>query len=523
MSKICSVEEAISLIKSNDLIVSDGFVLAGTAECVLKAIEKKFLETGEPRNLTGVFTASQGNGAGMGYDHLAHKGLLKRIIGGHFGLTPGIMKMISNGDFEAYNFPMGVMASLYRAAVKQIPGELTKVGLKTFVDPRLQGGKMNSKTIEDLVELVQLKGEEYLFYKRPKIDVAIIRGTTADENGNVSIEHEAAPLNMKLIAMATKACGGKVIVQVKNIAQAGSMLADKTHIAGIYIDAVVLANEPEREHRQTVGSFYEQSMSAHVNVPLNKIEPLPLNERKILARRASMELVPNAVVNLGIGIPEGVAVVAAEEGIGDQLILTTESGIVGGIPCGGGDFGAGQNALSVVEMLTQFDFYDGGGLDLTVLGMAEINPKGDVNVSKFGPKAPGCGGFINISQNTKNVVYCGTFTAGGLKLKVGEGKLEILQEGKNKKFKKEIEQITYSGEIGYKTGQNVLYVTERAVFKLTKKGLELIEIAPGVDLNKDILEQMEFVPEISKNLMLMNQGIFSDEIYGLKELVMSKK
>jgi len=329
------------------------------------------------------------------------------------------------------------------------------------------------------------------------------------------MEHEATPLEMRTIAMAVKATGGKVICQVKYVATAGSITADQVNIPGKFVDAVVVSPNPLKEHCQTKSYYYEPSWSGHTIVPMAAISPLPLDERKVMARRSAMELVPNAMVNLGIGVPEGVAVVGAEEGFGDQLTLTCESGIFGGIPGGGGAFGAGQNANSIIDMRTMFDFYDGGGLDLTVLGLAEINRKGDINVSRFGPKIPGCGGFTNISQNTRRVVFCGSFTASGLELKIGNGKLTILKEGKNKKFVKEVQQITYSGEYGASIGQNVIFVTERAVFCLTKEGLMLIEIAPGVDLQKDVLSQMEFAPLISDNLKLMDDRIFREEKMGL--------
>lgn len=510
MSKIVSMDAALDLIQDNAVIGSSGFVMAGTAESVFKALGERYAKTGHPKNITGVFCASQGDGVDQGYNHLAQDGLIGTIIGGHFGLTPKLGAYMSQNKCKAYNYPLGVMAALFRDAIQQRPGEMTKVGLKTFVDPRLEGGRINAVTTENQVKVVEFEGEEWLYYPTPKFDIAIIRGTAADEKGNVTIEHEAVKLEMRTIAMAVKACGGKVIVQVKHIAAPGSLTADRVEIPGTFIDAVVVCPDPTAEHRQTVGAFYDPSMSGHMNVPMESIPPLPLNVRKVLARRAAMELRPNSVVNLGIGVPEGVAVVAAEEGFGDQLTLTTESGILGGVPCGGGAFGAGQNAMGILDMRTMFDFYDGGGLDMAVLGLAEVNQKGDINVGRFGPKTPGCGGFINISQNTRKVVFCGAFTSGGLELEIGGGKLHIVKEGSNRKFVAQVQQVTYSGEYGASIDQDVTYVTERAVFKLTREGLVLTEIAPGVSLEKDVLGQMDFKPIVSKDLAIMDARIFTD-------------
>lgn len=514
MSKIKTMDEALDLIQDGAVVASSGFIIAGTAESILKALGERYEKTGHPRNLTCVFAASQGDGKSLGYDHLAHDGLIGTVIGGHFGLTPKLGEYIAQSKFKAYNFPLGVVAALYRAAIQHRAGELTKIGLKTFIDPRLEGGKLNSATTEDLIRVVNFEGSEWLYYPTPKFDIAIIRGTTGDADGNISMEHEAVKLEMRSIAMAVKATGGKVIVQVKNVAAKGTMTADMVEIPGIFVDAVVQSPDPMAEHRQTKDVFYDSSMSGHLIVPVDQIAPLPLDMRKVIARRCVMELVPSAVINLGIGVPEGVAAVAAEEGFGDELTMTAESGVIGGIPCGGGAFGASQNSMGYLDMRTIFDFYDGGGLDMTVLGLAEANAKGDINVSKFGPKTPGCGGFINISQNTRKVVFCGTFTSGGLKLAIGDGRLTILQEGKSRKFVKTVQQVTYSGEYGASIDQNVLYVTERAVFRLTRGGIELTEIAPGADLVRDILEQMDFKPLVSKNLKLMDERIFRAEKMG---------
>lgn len=397
-----------------------------------------------------------------------------------------------------------------------MPGHLTKLGLKTFVDPRLEGGKCNAVTTEDIVKVVEFEGEEYLYYKTPKIDVAIIRGTIADSLGNISLEEECLPLDMRELAMAAHACGGKVIVQVKYTCD--RLMTDKVSIPGIFVDAVVVAQEPVRTHGMTALTFYDPSMAGHVFVPMEATARIPLNAKKVIARRAAMELITGSTVNLGVGSPEFVANIAQEEGCADLVTITSESGAVAGVPMGGKNFGAVQNAWAIMEEGRQFDFYDGGGLSTSFLGLAETDKIGNVNVSHFGTSVTGCGGFINISQTTKNLVYCGTFTAGGLKETFGDGKMTIVQEGKNKKFMNSVQQITFSAEFGVETNQNVLYVTERAVFKLVKDGLKLLEIAPGVDLQKDILDQMEFAP-IVEDYKLMDARLFCEENMGLKGMM----
>ncbi|MBE6008446.1 MAG: hypothetical protein E7235_04530, partial [Lachnospiraceae bacterium] len=401
MSKIMTAAEAVGLIKDSDVIAASGFILAAAAETLFKSLGERYQKTQHPSDLTLVFAASAGCGGsgGMGHDHLCQDGMIGKVIGGHFGLAPCLGRYIAENKCKAYNFPLGVMTALYRVAIQNRKGELSKVGLGTFCDPRLEGGRLNSVTTEDIIRVEDFDGEEWLYYPVPEFDIALIRGTTGDEDGNITIDHEISKFELRDIAMAVHAHGGKVIVQVKDIAAKGTLTADKIEIPGTFVDAVVVAKEPLNEHRQTKAGYYDSSMSGHLNIPVGAIKPLKLDVRKVIARRCAMELVPDAVVNLGIGVPEGVSAVASEEGLSDQLTLTTESGLLGGIPCGGEAFGASQNAIGHLTMRNMFDFYDGGGLDLTVLGLAECNVKGDINVSRFGVKVPGAGGFINISQN----------------------------------------------------------------------------------------------------------------------------
>ncbi|UCC22155.1 MAG: acyl CoA:acetate/3-ketoacid CoA transferase [Planctomycetota bacterium] len=513
-NKVMPVEEAVRLIKDGDTISTSGFFGSCFAEEVAIAIEKNYLSEGKPRDLTLFFPAGQGDYENRGGNHFGHEGLLKRAIGAHWGTMPKLYKLAVENKIEAYTFPQGPIVHMFRDIAAHKPRTITTVGLGTTVDPRNEAGKLNKVTKEDMIELIEFDGKEYLAYKTFPIDVAILRGTTADTDGNITMEKEALILEVLAMAMAAKNSNGTVIVQVQRLAERGTLKPKDVKIPGILVDAVVVA-KPEN-HVQTFGTDYNPSYSGEVRVPMEAIPPIEMSERKIIARRAAFELRPGHVVNLGMGVPEGIASIANEERILDQLTLTAEPGIIGGVPAGNWDFGAGANTDAIIDQPAQFDFYQGGGLDIAFLGLAQADEQGNVNVSKFGPKLPGPGGFIDITQNSKLVVYLGAFTASGLEISVENGSLKILKEGKIKKFVKQVEQVTFSGKYAISKGQLVLYVTERCVFRLTEKGLLLVETAPGIDVKRDILKQMEFEPIIDGNVRVMDKRIFEECPMGLR-------
>ena len=517
-AKVVTAQQAVELIHDRDVLVCSGFGVVGVPDELLLALRERFESSQAPRDLTLIFGGGPGDGQSQGLNRIAIDGLVRRAIGGHWGLVPRLGSMAIENRIQAWNLPLGVISHLYRDLAAGLPGNLSRVGLGTFVDPRLQGGKVNACTTEELVSVTELAGEELLFYRVPRPQVAFIRASVADPEGNLSFEREALTQDTLAIAMAVKNAGGIVIAQVEYLCERGSLLPRQVKVPGILVDCVVLAR-PEY-HQQTYGTAYHPALSGQIRVPLDALPAMAFDERKIIARRAAFELMPNAVVNLGIGMPEGVADIANEERLLPYMTLTAEPGVVGGVPGSGLNFGSSTNATAQLDMNQQFDFYDGGGLDLAVLGLAECDARGNINVSRFGPKLAGAGGFINITQNSRTVVFVGTFSAGGLKIALADGRLTIQQEGRHRKFVQAIEQVTFSGEYAAKTGKKVLYVTERCVFALTPEGLELVEVAPGIDIERDILAQMAFRP-IVRQPVLMDARIFRSEPMGLKDSLLA--
>jgi propionate CoA-transferase len=513
MERITS-EQAAQLLKSGDSVLISGSGGGHSVpEELLAAVGRRFESERQPTGITSISVVGIGDRAALGATHLAREGLLKRAITSALVDSPGLVTLAAEDKIEAYTLPQGVLSQLMRDMAAGRPGLITKTGLGTFVDPRQQGAKQSPRTHEELVEVMQLDGEEWLRFKPFPIDVAFLRGTTADEDGNVTMEHEAVFGEMLAMAQATRRQGGTVIVQVKRMARRGTLPPKHVKIPGILVDFVVV----EPEQRQTYATAYDPSYSGELRVPLDNIKPLPFGPRKVVVRRAAMELYPGAVCNLGAGISTGLSTVAAEEGVLDDAILTNEQGLIGGAPITGRDSGGAQNFAAMVDQPAQFDFYDGGGLDLAFLSFAEVDAQGNVNISRFGDKIIGVGGFINISRNARSVIFSGTLTAGGLDVEWVNGKTQIREEGRHRKFVKQLEQICYSAAGGRERKQKVLFVTERAVFRIGAQGLELSEVAPGIDLERDIFQQMDFRPQVAADLKEMDVRLFHPGLMNLRE------
>jgi propionate CoA-transferase len=517
VAQIITAEEAAALIPDGATVALSGFGLSCVNEETMAAVERRFLATGAPHGLHVVHASAVGNRRDKGMSHWGHRGLVRRWMGGIAIASPAFAQLISEDAVEAYNLPQGVITQLYREIAAHRPGVITKVGLGTFVAPRGAGARLSACTTEDYVQVVELAGEEWLFYPSFPIQVGLIRGTVADTHGNLTLSKEGLKMEVLPIAQAVHNSGGIVIAQVESVAEAGSLDPNDVKVPGLLVDYLVVS-EPEN-HFQTENTHYNPSFSGQLRVPLSSVASIPLGERKVIARRAAMELRRGAVLNLGVGIPCDVGSVTAEEGVSDVILGTTEAGAVGGVPAGLKDFGHAWNPEALVDHHAQFDFYDGGGLDVAVLGLAQTDAHGNVNVSKFGSRVAGCGGFINISQSARTLVFAGTFTAGGLETEVVDGTLRIVTEGRARKFLADVEQITFSGAVATRAGQRVLYVTERAVLELRDGRMTVTEIAPGIDLQRDVLDLMDFVPDVAPDLRTMPAGLFTEKWGGLADLV----
>ena len=511
--KVVDPQDAVAVVRDGDTVASTGYGGNGTPDQLFVALEERFLSTGQPRDLTLVFAGGQGDGREKGLNHLGHEGLLKRVVGGHFGLTPRIERLIVDNRIEAYNLPEGVITHLYRDIAAGKPGTLTRVGLGTFVDPRHGGGRLNARTTEDVVRIVTVDGEDYLLYRAFPIHVALLRGTAADPDGNVTGERESLVLENLALAIAARNSHGLSLCQVGWVAAEGSLDARRVRVPGILVDCVVAS--PPEHHMQTYGTAYSPAFSGEIRVPLKALDPLPLDHAKVIARRAAMELAAGSVINVGIGMPDNVARIAAEERIADLITLTVDPGVIGGVPMGGADFGAAVNWQATIDHCAEFDLIDGGGLDTAFLGFGECDGLGNVNASRFGDRVPGCGGFINISQSSRKIVFTGTFTSGGLATTIADGKLTIASEGRFAKFVERVGHLTFSGPRAAGRGQQVLFVTERCVLRLDAQGLALAEVAPGVDPDRDILARLPFAVDTTR-VAGMDAALFAAQPMGLR-------
>ncbi len=512
-NKVRTADEAAAMIKDGTSVIVDGSG-GGVNEPneILEAVERRFISTGHPLNLTVIHPSGMGDHHGGGIDRFAHIGMTKRVIGGHWGWSDNMQKLAMDEKIEAFCLPQGVMSHLFRSIAGGQPGLISKVGLGTFIDPRNEGGRLNKSAAESLVEYMQLDGDDLLFYKSIPVDVAIIRATTADEFGNLTMEHEGLFAETLSVAQAVKNSGGIVLAQVKRLVEHRLQDPRMVKVPGILIDAIVVVPLQKLSIELDKGPTYW----GDEKVPEDGWGIMDMSERKVIARRAAYELKENDVINLGFGMPDGVSSVLAEEGLSTHVFLTLEQGHIGGVPAGGVNFGLAQNQHAMVDAGYQFDWYDGGGLDVTVLSFAEFDAFGNVNVGKFGGKIPGVGGFINISQGAKRVVFVGTFMAGKQKFDFSSKGLSITQEGKLCKAVSMVEQISFSGQYAISRGQPVTFVTERAVFVLTPNGVALTEIAPGIDLEKDILSKMGFRPLIPNPPRLMDSPLFGIGKMGLR-------
>ena len=511
-SKVIDVRDAVGLVRDGATVVIGGSG-AGHAlpQRFIDELAAVFEAEGRPRDLTTVRVVGIGDFAERGFSQLGLPGLQRRTIGSNIGNEPRLGALVEQNELEAYSFPQGVLSELMREIAAGRPGLVTAVGLGTYVDPRQTGGKQNARTTEDLVEVVTLRGQEWLLFHAFPIDVAVIRGTTADEDGNITMEGEAVQGEMLSMAMAARNSGGIVIAQVRQLASRGSLRARDVKVPAALVDHVYLDPDQWQTYITRDSPYY----AGAVRRPVRPEPPLPLDVRKVIARRSLLEFPPGAICNLGFGISQLIGRVAWEEGITDQLTLTVEQGIFGGVPVAGNEGGAGFNYQALIDQPYMFDFYDGGGLDIASLSFAEVDAEGNVNVHAFEGRVRGPGGFPNISARTKRINFVGTLTAKGLELDIGEHGVRIVRDGELSKFVPKVREISFNGRLARERGQQVRYITDRAVFALEDDGLVLIEVAPGVDVERDVLGRIDFRPRVAENLREMDRRLYASGPMGL--------
>lgn len=522
MHKVISAQAAAHLIRDNDVVTVSASSGLNCPDNVLAALGERFSQEGHPRNLTMLHPIAAGDMYGIkGIDHIAKPGLIRKVLAGSYPSGPSSLPMpeiwhlITENQIAAYNVPSGILFDMTRDAAAKRPGVLTKVGLGTFVDPALQGCAMNGRaTAEPIVKKVEFAGDEWLFFPTITPRVAIIRATTADERGNLSFEHEGAFLGALDQALAARNSGGVVIAQVKRVVRAGSINPQHVHVPGTLVDHVVI----DPEQWQTTQTVYDPAMSGEIVQPESTFEFQAWGPEKVIARRAALELASGMAVNLGFGISANVPRILLEEGYHGEVTWVIEQGAVGGVPLLGFAFGCASNADAIVPSPNQFTYFQGGGFDVALLSFLQIDRHGNVNVSKLGAKpylTAGCGGFVDITTHAERIVFSGFFTAGA-KLHVGDGKLAIMQEGKGRKFVETVEHVTFSGEMAQRRGQRITYITERCVIDLVDDGLVVREIAPGIDLKRDVLDLADFPLRADANLTLMDEALFRDAPMGLR-------
>ena len=520
-NKFMTAAQAVELIRDGDTV---GLMGGGgglmEASHVFEAVQHRFLSTGYPQNLTVMHALGIGDKKTKGMNCFAHEGLVRRVIGGHWVWSPAMQQLALDNKIEAYILPGGVSSQLMREIGAGRPGLISHVGLGTVCDPRHGGGRMNQAAREDLAELITIDGRQWLRYKPFPIHVAIVRASAADEEGNISFEHEAANLDATSLALAARNSRGKVIVQVKERLPRGALKAREVRIPAAWVDAIVIDPQQSTSYHipfdpafsgELTGPARAHSEAADHARELAAAQEV-FSERQAVARRAYLELFNTGkvrpVINYGVGVPDAVAKLIAARQEQHRIYQTIEHGTYGGTLMDGVLFGYARNASAMIDAATQFDFYGGGGLDIAFLGFGEFDELGSVNVSRLGGVTVGPGGFIDIAQNASKVVFCGTFAAKGVRLQTGDGQMRVLQQGAVQKLVPRVDQITFSGPQGLQRGQQVLYLTERASFRLTPAGVEVFEIAPGIDLQRDVLDQMGFRPQIASELRLMDSAHF---------------